>query len=154
MHLGNLVSLMPMFHLARHGIKPILLLGTATGLVGDPSGTSSDRIAMERKVVERNAEKISAQVRNLFAKNGGMELKVVKNHEWYENINIISFLSEIGKLVRINPMLSKDSVKTRMDRCDGINFAEFSYQLLQGYDFYHLFKEFNCKIQVLSLSSF
>ena len=140
LHLGHYSSLVTAKRLAKMGHHPILLVGGATGLIGDPRPTA-EREIISKEAVEKNLEGIRTQVNNLF--NGNVE--VVNNYDWISKFDFIDFLRDVGKYININYMLDKDIIRRRLDT--GITFAEFSYTLIQGYDFLHLFREKNCIMQ-------
>ncbi len=140
LHLGHYSSLVTAKRLAKMGHHPILLVGGATGLIGDPRPTA-EREIISKEAVEKNLDGIRTQVNNLF--NGNVE--VVNNYDWISKFDFIDFLRDVGKYININYMLDKDIIRRRLDT--GITFAEFSYTLIQGYDFLHLFKEKNCIMQ-------
>jgi tyrosyl-tRNA synthetase len=151
LHIGNLLSLITLTHFKKAGIRPIALVGGATGLIGDPSGKSEERQLLPEETVQRNLASIS----NLIQKILGSETKVVNNFDWYKEMSAISFLRNLGKHFRLGAMLAKDSVKSRLgktfdsnDEGSGMSFTEFSYQILQAYDFYVLYKNENCKLQI------
>lgn len=141
LHIGHYSSLITVKRLARAGHHPILLVGGATGLIGDPRPTAEREIISYEKV-QKNFEGIKKQVEELFGGN----VSVVNNYDWTKDINILEFLREVGKYININYMLDKDIIKRRLET--GITFAEFTYTLLQGYDFLHLFETRNCIMQV------
>ena len=141
LHIGHYSSLITVKRLARAGHHPILLVGGATGLIGDPRPTAEREIISYEKV-EKNFEGIKKQVIDLF--NGNVD--VVNNYDWTKDINILEFLREVGKYINVNYMLDKDIIKRRLET--GITFAEFAYTLLQGYDFLHLYETRNCIMQV------
>jgi tyrosyl-tRNA synthetase len=147
LHIGNLVPIMLLVHYQRCGHKPIALIGGATGLIGDPSGKSSERNLLTTEEVEYNLSLIKPQL-ELFLDfdAGNQSAEIVNNMNWFKDINMVSFFRDIGKHLTLNYMMSKDSVKNRMET--GISFTEFSYQLIQAYDFYHLYKTKNCKVQI------
>ena len=140
LHLGHYSSLVTAKRLAKMGHHPILLVGGATGLIGDPRPTA-EREIISKEAVEKNLEGIRTQVNNLF--NGNVE--VVNNYDWISKFDFIDFLRDVGKYINVNYMLDKDIIRRRLDT--GITFAEFSYTLIQGYDFLHLFREKNCIMQ-------
>jgi len=146
LHVGNLASMMLLIHSQRFGHKPILLVGGATGLVGDPSGKKSERPLMRLEELNHNLTSIKAQASRFLdfesKHNGAL---VVNNYEWFKDFNLFDFLRQVGKHITVNYMLAKDSVKNRME--DGLSYTEFTYQLIQGYDFYHLWKHYGCKLQ-------
>lgn len=141
LHLGHYSSLVTAKRLAKYGHHPILLVGGATGLIGDPRPTA-EREIISKEAVEKNLQGIKSQVERLF--NGNVE--VVNNYDWIKKFDFIDYLREVGKYINVNYMLDKDIIKRRLET--GITFAEFSYTLIQGYDFLHLFEEKNCIMQV------
>ena len=139
-HVGNLATLMLLARLARHGVRPVVLLGEATALVGDPSGKSSARLLMSPEVIEANAASIREQVASLFqAFVPGVSVEILSNSAWLQPMGFIDFLRKVGVHFPLNMMLAKDSVKRRLET--GISFTEFSYQLCQAYDFYKLHQQ-------------
>lgn len=141
LHIGHLVPYMIAMRLVERGHKPILVVGGGTGLIGDPSGRSSERNLLTLEETLKNAEAISAQVRKLLPK-----AKVVNNYDWLKRYDMISFLRDVGKHFNINQMMAKDSVKSRLET--GISYTEFSYQIIQAMDFFELYQHENCKLQV------
>jgi tyrosyl-tRNA synthetase len=138
---------MLLVHFQRCGHKPIALLGGATGMVGDPSGKSKERNLLSTEQLVHNVEGIRAQLSHfLDFDKGANSAELVNNYDWMKEFDFLTFLREVGKFLTVNYMLAKDSVKNRMET--GISFTEFTYQLLQGYDFYYLFKTRNCKLQM------
>ena len=148
LHIGNLSTLILLKHFQLVGHKPIIVLGGATGMIGDPSGKSKERNLLDKNVINDNINKISNQLHNLFDFNfqKSNKAEIINNYDWIKDYTFLQFLRDIGKHISINYMLSKDSIKSRLNR--GISFSEFSYQLLQAYDFYYLYKHKNVKIQV------
>ena len=147
LHIGNLAPVMLLTHFQNCGHKPILLLGGATAMIGDPSGKSSERKLLDVEEINTNLLSIKKQLQMFLdfkSENNGAEF--VNNLDWMCSMNFNTFLREIGKYITVNYMLSKDSVKNRMET--GISFTEFSYQLIQAYDFLHLYKNNNCSIQI------
>lgn len=145
--IGNMVPIMMLVHLQRAGHKPIALVGGATAMVGDPSGKAEERKLLSVEQIHHNVEKLKAQLsRFLDFEIGDNKAMLLNNHDWIGRFSFLEFLRDVGKHITVNYMLSKDSVKSRMD--SGISFTEFSYQLMQGYDFYHLNKEHDCRLQV------
>jgi tyrosyl-tRNA synthetase len=140
LHIGHYSSLLTAKRLMKYGHHPILLVGGATGLIGDPRPTA-EREIIDKKVVENNIEGIKKQVLSLFDNN----VEVVNNYDWLKDFSFLDFLRDVGKYVNVNYMLNKDIINRRLET--GITYAEFSYTLLQGYDFVHLFKEKNCIMQ-------
>lgn len=145
LHIGHLVSILVAIHLGRAGLKPILLFGGATGVIGDPSGRRAERQLLDRSVVEGNVAAISTQV-GAILKRVGLEAEFVDNYSWTRDVSMLDFLRDVGKHFTVNYMLAKDSVKARLEG-DGISFTEFSYMLLQSNDFLHLYQTRNCKLQ-------
>jgi tyrosyl-tRNA synthetase len=139
LHIGSLLPVMLLVHLGRQGHRPIALIGGGTGLIGDPSGKSTERVLADRDTVQENAERIGAQLRKF-------DLETANNIEWLDNLRAIDLLRDTGKHFTVNYMLQKDSVKSRMDA--GISFTEFSYMLLQAYDFLQLHKRYNVNLQM------
>jgi tyrosyl-tRNA synthetase len=148
LHIGNLVPIMLLVHLQRAGHKPIALVGGATGMIGDPSGKSSERNLLDLNVMNQNLEAQKKQLHKFLDFDcGENSATVVNNYDWFKNMNFLSFIRDTGKHITVNYMMSKDSVKNRLAG-EGMSFTEFTYQLIQGYDFYHLFSNENCKLQV------
>ena len=152
LHIGSLVQIMVLIHFQRAGHRPIILLGGATGMIGDPSGKSDERNLLSKEILERNTNSIKKQLEKYldFDSTNPVAAEIVNNYDWMKNFSLIKFSREIGKHITVNYMMSKDSVKKRLqsDSKTGMSFTEFTYQLIQGYDFLHLFKEKQCKIQM------
>jgi len=149
LHIGNLLVIMGMVHLQRAGHRPIAVVGGGTGLIGDPSGKSKERPLMSREQIERNLEGIRAQLEHFLCYGkASAELIMVNNLDWLGELNLIEFLRDIGKHFRLSEMLARESVKLRLESEEGISFTEFCYQLLQAYDFLHLFDQYQCRLQV------
>jgi tyrosyl-tRNA synthetase len=147
LHVGNLVVVMLLTHCRRYGLRPIAVVGGATGMVGDPSGKSHERQLLELSTLRENQEGVRSQLQRLVAQDSdGPELLVLNNYDWFSSFSFLDFLRQVGKHFSVNYMMAKDSVKNRLET--GISFTEFSYQLLQGYDFYHLYKNYGCRLQV------
>ncbi len=147
LHIGSLVQIMILVHLQKSGHKPIILVGGATGMVGDPSGKSKERNLIDEKTLNYNLNCIKKQLEKFLDFNCGQKsAEIINNYNWFENYSFLDFIREIGKHISINYMLAKDSVKNRLD--SGMSFTEFSYQLVQGYDFYWLWKNKSCKVQL------
>ncbi|MSQ78316.1 MAG: tyrosine--tRNA ligase [Flavobacteriaceae bacterium] len=145
--IGNLVPIMLLVHLQRHGHKPIAVVGGATGMVGDPSGKSSERNLLSIDQLRHNEAGVKMQLEKFLDFSDTQNSAVlVNNFDWMKDYSFLDFLREVGKHLTINYMLAKDSVKNRLDT--GMSFTEFSYQLLQGYDFYHLYKNHGCTLQM------
>ncbi|MCB0736908.1 MAG: tyrosine--tRNA ligase [Bacteroidetes bacterium] len=145
--IGNLVTIMMLVHLQRHGKTPVVLFGGATGRVGDPSGKDAERKLLPEDVIEANlANQVGQFKRLLNFEDGHNKAITVNNYDWFKNIGFIEFLRDAGKHLTINYMMSKESVKRRIET--GLSFTEFSYQLLQGYDFYHLYENHGVNLQL------
>ncbi len=148
LHIGNLVPIMLLVHLQRAGHRPLALVGGATGMIGDPSGKSSERNLLDLDVMQHNLDCQTAQLEKFLDFDcGENSAKVVNNYDWFKNMNFLDFIRDTGKHITVNYMMSKDSVKNRLAG-EGMSFTEFTYQLIQGYDFYHLYQNENCKIQM------
>lgn len=148
LHIGNLVALIQLARLQQHGHTPIAIAGGGTGMVGDPSGKSNERNLLSREQIEANLvgiQKEMAMILDFEAKSNPAQ--IINNADWLQNIGLMDFLRDIGKHFTVNYMMAKDSVKSRVDRESGISFTEFSYMLLQSYDFLHLFDQYNCVVQ-------
>lgn len=153
LHIGHLVGVMMLRHFQRSGHKPIALIGGATGMIGDPSGKSQERVLIDEEKLRHNQECIKKQLEKFLDFNSNAEnaAELVNNYDWMKNFTFLDFIRNVGKLITVNYMMSKDSVKRRIsgeNGADGMSFTEFSYQLLQGYDFVHLNSEKNCKLQL------
>ncbi len=150
LHVGSLLPLMNLRRFQRAGHRPIALLGGATGMIGDPSGKSAERNLLDQESLTRNVEGIRRQMEALLDfEPGSHAALVVNNYDWMRDYAYLAFLRDIGKNFPVNVMLAKDSVKSRLERTDGgISYTEFSYMLLQAYDFVHLFDEFGCELQI------
>ncbi|MDT8412533.1 MAG: tyrosine--tRNA ligase [Vicingaceae bacterium] len=147
LHIGHLVQIMTLVHLQKSGHKPFALIGGATGMVGDPSGKSAERNLLTPNEVQQNLEAIKIQLSKFLDFDcGANSAEMVNNYDWFKNMNFLDFIRDVGKHITINYMMSKDSVKTRLE--SGMSFTEFSYQLVQGYDFYWLNTNKNCKVQL------
>ncbi len=145
--IGNLVAIMTLVHFQHAGHKPIALVGGATGMIGDPSGKSEERKLLSEETLAHNQACIKNQLSKFLDFNAGVNsAEMVNNYDWFKNFGFIDFLRDVGKHLTVNYMMSKDSVKKRLET--GISYTEFSYQLLQGYDYLHLHKEKNCKLQM------
>jgi tyrosyl-tRNA synthetase len=148
LHIGNLVPIMQLVHFQRAGHKPIVLVGGATGMVGDPSGKSDERKLLDIATIDHN---IACQKKQLqkFIDFGdtGNQAKMVNNYDWFKNWSFLDFIRDVGKHITVSYMMGKDSVRNRLE-AGGISFTEFSYQLVQGYDFMHLYKHEGCKLQM------
>ena len=145
LHIGNLVQIMTLVHFQKYGHTPIILIGGATGMIGDPSGKSKERKFLDSSTISENQKKIKMQFEKFLSFTGENSASIVNNKTWFEDFNLLDFLRDVGKHININYMMSKESVKNRLD--SGISFTEFSYQLIQGFDFLWLWKNKNVKIQ-------
>lgn len=150
LHIGSLVPILLLVHLQRHGHKPFALVGGATGMVGDPSGKSAERNLLSEAVLQKNVEGVKNQLMKFLDFNSEKPnaAEMVNNFDWFREMNFLHFIRDIGKHITVNYMMSKDSVRKRIDSDPGISFTEFTYQLIQGYDFYWLYKNKNCKLQM------
>ncbi|MEZ4938914.1 MAG: tyrosine--tRNA ligase [Crocinitomicaceae bacterium] len=147
LHVGNLIPIMMLVHLQRGGHRPIALVGGATGMVGDPSGKSDERNLLDEATLNRNIAAVKKQLEKFLDFDcGANSALLLNNYDWMKNYSFIEFIRDVGKHLTVNYMMAKDSVKTRIET--GISFTEFSYQLLQGNDFYHLNQLENCRLQV------
>ena len=151
LHIGHLVSIMILKHFQRCGHKPIFLVGGATGMIGDPSGKSLERNLLDEETLHRNQEGIKKQLSRLvdFSSEAPNAAEMVNNYDWMKNFTFLEFIRDIGKCITVNYMMAKDSVKKRFNgEGDGMSFTEFTYQLVQGFDFLHLYQTMNCKVQL------
>jgi tyrosyl-tRNA synthetase len=152
LHIGHLVGVMMLKHFQDAGHKPIVLLGGATGMIGDPSGKSQERNLLDEATLRHNEASLKAQIENFldFDAKGENSAELVNNYDWMKNFSFLGFIRDVGKHITVNYMMAKDSVKKRLssESSEGMSFTEFTYQLVQGYDFLHLFREKNCKLQM------
>ena len=152
LHIGNLVPIMLLAHFQRSGHKPVALVGGATGMIGDPSGKSSERNLLDEKTLRHNQESIKKQLSHFlnFESDADNSAVLVNNYDWMKEFSFLEFIRDVGKHITVNYMMSKDSVKNRIssESSDGMSFTEFTYQLVQGYDFLHLYKAQDCTIQM------
>ena len=152
LHIGHLVSVMMLRHFQRAGHKPVALVGGATGMIGDPSMKSAERNLLDEETLRHNQECIKAQLAKFldFESNQPNAAELVNNYDWMKDYSFLDFIRDIGKHITVNYMMAKDSVKKRLssESSEGMSFTEFSYQLLQGYDFLHLYQTKNCKLQM------
>ncbi|HDX9580515.1 TPA: tyrosine--tRNA ligase [Bacillus pseudomycoides] len=146
MHIGHLIPFMMMKRFQLAGHHPVILIGGATGTIGDPSGRQTERQLQTLEQVQHNVEALTAQMKKLFDFGGNSEVKMVNNYDWTHKVNIIDFLRDYGKNFSVNSMLAKDIVASRLDT--GISFTEFAYQILQSMDFHHLYKEEDVQLQI------
>ncbi|QMU28417.1 tyrosine--tRNA ligase [Adhaeribacter radiodurans] len=156
LHIGNLATIMLLVHLQRFGHKPIALVGGATGMIGDPSGKSAERNLLSEDTLRQNQDGIRNQLEKFLDFNcGPNSAEMVNNYDWFKEFNFLGFLRDVGKHLTVNYMMKKESVQKRIQvdeegegRAEGLSFTEFSYQLLQGYDYYHLYKHKNVRLQM------
>lgn len=151
LHIGHLVSVMILKHFQASGHRPVALVGGATGMIGDPSGKSLERNLLDEDTLRRNQAGIKAQLSKLldFESDAPNAAVLVNNYDWMKEMSFLSFIKDIGKFITVNYMMSKDSVKKRFSgEGDGMSFTEFTYQLVQGYDFMHLYETMGCKLQL------
>jgi tyrosyl-tRNA synthetase len=147
LHIGSLSQIMTLLHFQKAGHKPVALVGGATGMVGDPSGKSAERNLLNEETLNHNLACVKKQLEKFLDFNSGANsAEIVNNYDWFKNFSFLDFIRDVGKHITVSYMLTKDSVKNRME--SGISFTEFSYQLVQGYDFYYLWKNKNCKLQL------
>ena len=146
LHIGSLVQIMILVHFQRAGHKPIALIGGATGMVGDPSGKSQERNLLDKATIEKNIKGVKSQLEKFLDFEGENAAELVNNADWFDSMNFLSFIRDVGKHISVNYMMAKDSVKSRLET--GMSFTEFTYQLVQGYDFFHLHHQKNCIVQL------
>ena len=146
LHIGNLVPIMLLVHWQRAGHTPIALVGGATGMVGDPSGKTAERQFLDLDVLQHNLACQRVQLEKFLDFEGDNAASVVNNHDWFKDVGFLDFIRDVGKHITVNYMMSKDSVKNRLE--SGMSLPEFTYQLVQGYDFYHLWEEHGVKVQM------
>ena len=152
LHIGNLVPIMLLAHYQRAGHKPFALVGGATGMIGDPSGKSSERNLLDEATLRHNQEAVKKQLSQFldFSSGEKNQAVMVNNYDWMKDFTFLDFIRDVGKHITVNYMMSKDSVKNRLsgESTEGMSFTEFTYQLVQGYDFYHLYKNESCTLQM------
>lgn len=150
LHIGSLVPILLLVHLQKAGHKPFALVGGATGMVGDPSGKSEERNLLSEEVLNHNLTGVKKQLSKFLDFSSGKPnaAEMVNNYDWFKDFSFLNFIREVGKHITVNYMMSKDSVKKRLDGETGMSFTEFTYQLVQGYDFYWLYQNKNCKLQM------
>lgn len=149
LHVGHLMQVMTLIHFQRAGHKPYALVGGATGMVGDPSGKSAERNLLNEEVLRHNVDCIHRQLEKFLDFNCGANSAVmVNNYDWFKSFSFLDFIRDVGKHITVNYMMAKDSVKKRLEGETGMSFTEFSYQLVQGYDFYYLWKHHGIKVQM------
>jgi tyrosyl-tRNA synthetase len=150
LHIGSLVPILLLVHLQKAGHKPYALVGGATGMVGDPSGKSEERNLLSEEILQHNQQGVKKQLEKFldFDESKSNAAVMVNNYDWFKEMLFLDFIRDVGKHITVNYMMAKDSVKKRIDGETGMSFTEFSYQLIQGYDFYWLYKNYNCKLQM------
>ena len=150
LHIGSLVPIILLVHLQKAGHKPIALVGGATGMVGDPSGKSEERNLLSEDILNHNVACVKAQLEKFldFDKSKPNAAEMANNYDWFKEFSFLSFIRDVGKHITVNYMMAKDSVKKRLEGENGMSFTEFTYQLVQGYDFYWLYQNRNCKLQM------
>jgi len=149
LHVGHLTQIMTLIHFQRAGHKPYALVGGATGMVGDPSGKSAERNLLSEDTLNHNVSCLEEQLKKFLDFDcGANSAEMVNNFDWFKNFSFLDFIRDVGKHITVNYMMAKDSVRKRLEGETGMSFTEFSYQLVQGYDFYYLWKEKNCQVQM------
>ncbi len=149
LHVGHLTQIMTLIHFQRAGHRPVALVGGATGMVGDPSGKSAERNLLSEDVLFHNVNCLENQLKKFLDFDcGANSALMVNNYDWFKSFSFLDFIRDVGKHITVNYMMAKDSVKKRLEGDSGMSFTEFSYQLVQGFDFYHLWKEKNCLVQM------
>jgi tyrosyl-tRNA synthetase len=148
LHLGNMVAIMGLAWFQRLGHTPVALVGGATGMIGDPSGKQSERLLLDESTLKLNQSCIQRDLGTILLKNAGSQPLFLNNYDWFKDFSFLSFLRDVGKYFRVGVMMSKDSVRARLESEEGMSFTEFSYQLLQSYDFYHLYKQHGVTCQI------
>lgn len=152
LHIGHLVGIMMLKHLQLSGHKPIVLIGGATGMIGDPSGKSEERNLLDEATLRKNQQALTNQISRLLDFDNSLPNSAiaVNNYDWMKEFSFLNFIRDVGKHITVNYMMAKDSVKKRLsgETGDGMSFTEFTYQLVQGYDFFHLYQNYNCKLQM------
>mgnify|MGYP001113369912 CR=1 FL=1 len=149
LHIGSLIPIIVLVHFQKYGHKPVALVGGATGMVGDPSGKSEERNLLDKETLDRNVAGVKKQLSKFLDFNSDQPnaAEMVNNYDWFSGISFLDFIRDVGKHISVNYMMAKDSVKKRLEGDNGMSFTEFTYQLVQGYDFYWLYKNKNCKLQ-------
>lgn len=149
LHIGSLIPIIVLVHLQKYGHQPIALVGGATGMVGDPSGKSEERNLLSKEILDKNVAAVKQQLSKFldFNSDKSSHAEMVNNYDWFQNISFLDFIRDVGKHISVNYMMAKDSVKKRLEGENGMSFTEFTYQLVQGYDFYWLYKNKNCQLQ-------
>lgn len=149
LHVGHLTQIMTLIHFQKAGHKPVALVGGATGMIGDPSFKSAERNLLDEETLQQNVAALQKQLAKFidFGEHAG-GAQMVNNYDWFKNFSFLGFIRDVGKMITVNYMMAKDSVKRRLEGENGLSFTEFSYQLIQGYDFFHLWQHHHCKIQM------
>ena len=149
LHIGSLIPIIVLVHFQKYGHKPVALVGGATGMVGDPSGKSEERNLLSKDTLDKNVAAVKRQLSKFLDFNSDQSnaAEMVNNYDWFSGISFLDFIRDVGKHISVNYMMAKDSVKKRLEGENGMSFTEFTYQLVQGYDFYWLYKNKNCKLQ-------
>jgi len=150
LHVGHLTQIMTLIHFQKAGHKPVALVGGATGMVGDPSGKSAERNLLSEEALNKNLNALKSQLAKFldFESDSANSAEMVNNYDWFKSFSFLDFIRDVGKHLTVNYMMAKDSVKKRLEGETGMSFTEFTYQLVQGYDFYWLWKNKNCKVQM------
>ena len=150
LHIGSLVPILLLVHLQKAGHKPVALVGGATGMVGDPSGKSEERNLLNEDVLKKNQAGVKKQLEKFldFDASKPNAALMVNNYDWFKDMNFLIFIRDVGKHITVNYMMAKESVRKRIEGETGLSFTEFTYQLIQGYDFYWLYTHYNCKLQM------
>ena len=148
LHLGNLIGVLMLRRFQEAGHRPIALVGGATGMIGDPGGRSDERNLLDAGTLEKNQAGIRAQLEQLLDFEGPQGAMLVNNYDWTRDVTVLDFLRDVGKHMTVNQMVGKDSVRSRMEGEHGISFTEFSYMLLQAFDFWHQYEAFGCRLQI------
>ena len=152
LHIGSLVQIILLMHFQKAGHKPIALVGGATGMIGDPSGKSAERNLLDEETLNKNIAGVRGTLERFidFSESSSNSAEIVNNYDWMKNLSFLDFARDIGKHITVNYMMAKDSVKNRInsESKEGMSFTEFTYQLVQGFDFLHLYSHKNCKLQI------
>ncbi len=148
LHVGHLVAVLVLRRFQQAGHRPLALVGGATGMVGDPSGRSDERTLLDAATLDANTAGIRTQLESLFDFSGDGAARLVNNYDWTRDVSLLDFLRDVGKHITVNQMVAKDSVRSRMESDHGISFTEFSYMLLQAYDYWWQFEQYGCRLQV------
>ena len=148
LHVGHLLAVLVLRRFQQAGHRPLALVGGATGMVGDPSGRSDERTLLDAATLEANTRGIRSQLESLFDFSGDSAARLVNNYDWTRDVSLLDFLRDVGKHITVNQMVAKDSVRSRMESEQGISFTEFSYMLLQAFDYWWQFEQYDCRLQV------